>query len=103
MNCLNVDFKIDGIEKAAGEFSDNLLEHLFEDPENKILVDQTYRARTFLKFLNEVYKLHKNDYGKKSEVDMTVKFVNHPKIGVMFLVKIGDYTYGLCPTRPVKE
>ena len=41
MNCLNVDFKIDGIENAAGEFSDNLLEHLFEDPENKILVDQT--------------------------------------------------------------
>ena len=50
MNCLIVDFKIDGIEKVAGEFSDGLLEHLFEDPENKILVDQTYRARTFLKF-----------------------------------------------------
>lgn len=103
MNCLNVDFKIDGIEKVAGEFSDNLLEHLFEDPENKILVHQTYRARTFLKFLNEVYKRHKNDYGKKSDVDMIVRFVNHPKIGAIFLVRIGNYTYGLCPTRPVKE
>ena len=101
MNCLNVDFKIDGIEKAAGEFSDEFVTHLFDN--NEVVVNQTYRARTFLKFLNEVYKRHKNDYGKKSEVDMTVKFVNHPKIGAMFLVKIGDYTYGLCPTRPVEE
>ena len=101
MNCLNVDFKIDGIEKAAGEFSDEFITHLFDN--NEVVVNQTYRARMFLKFVNEVYKIHKNDYGKKSEVDMTVKFVNHPKIGVMFLVKIGDYTYGLCPTRPVEE
>ena len=101
MNCLNVDFKIDGIEKAAGEFSDEFITHLFDN--NEVVVNQTYRARMFLKFLNEVYKRHKNDYGKKSEVDMTVKFVNHPKIGAMFLVKIGDYTYGLCPTRPVEE
>lgn len=101
MNCLNVDFKIDGIEKVSGEFSDEFITHLFDN--NEVVVNQTYRARTFLKFLNEVYKRHKNDYGKKSEVDMTVKFVNHPKIGAMFLVKIGDYTYGLCPTRPVEE
>jgi len=101
MNCLNVDFKIDGIENASGEFSDEFITHLFDN--NEVVVSQTYRARTFLKFLNEVYKRHKNDYGKKSEVDMTVKCVNRPKIGVMFLVKIGDYTYGLCPTRPVEE
>jgi hypothetical protein len=32
-----------------------------------------------------------------------MQFVQHPKLGAMFLVKIGDYTYGLCPTRPVEE
>ena len=70
MNCLNVDFKIDGIEMAAGEFSDEFITHLFDN--NEVVVNQTYRARMFLKFLNEVYKRHKNDYGKKSPVDMTM-------------------------------
>jgi len=101
MNCLNVDFKIDGIEKAAGEFSDEFITYLFDN--NEVVVDQTYRARTFLKFINEVYKIHKNDYGKKSPVDMRMQFVQHPELGAVFLVKIGDHTYGLCPTRAEEE
>ena len=56
-----------------------------------------------MKFINKVYKIHKNDYGKKSPVDMTMQFVQHPKLGAMFLVKIGDHTYGLCPTRAKEE
>lgn len=101
MNCLNVDFKIDGIEKVSGEFSDEFITHLFDN--NEVVVNQTYRARMFLKFINEVYKIHKNDYGKKSPVDMTMQFVQHPKLGAMFLVKVGGHTYGLCPTRPEEE
>ena len=101
MNCLNVDFKIDGIEKVSGEFSDEFITHLFDN--NEVVVSQTYRARIFLKFINKVYKIHKNDYGKKSPVDMTMQFVQHPKLCAMFLVKIGDHTYGLCPTRAKEE
>lgn len=101
MNCLNVDFKIDGIEKASGEFSDEFITHLFDN--NEVVASQTYRARMFLKFINAVYKIHKNDYGKKSPVDMTVQFVQHPKLGAIFLMKIGDYTYGVCPTRAEEE
>lgn len=101
MNCLNVDFKIDGIEKAAGEYSDEFITHLFDN--NEVVVNQTYRARMFLKFINEIYKIHKNDYGKKSLVDMTMQFVQHPKLGAMFLVKVGDHTYGLCPTQSEEE
>jgi len=52
MNCLNVDFKIDGIEKAAGEFSDEFITHLFDN--NEVVVSQTYRARIFLKFSGTV-------------------------------------------------
>ena len=46
MNCLNVDFKIDGIEKASGEFSDEFITHLFDN--NEVVVSQTYRARIFV-------------------------------------------------------
>ena len=54
MNCLNVDFKIDGIEKAAGEFSDEFITHLFDN--NEVVVNQTYRARMFLKFIKTATK-----------------------------------------------
>jgi len=46
MNCLNVDFKIDGIEKVSGEFSDEFITHLFDN--NEVVVSQTYRARIFV-------------------------------------------------------
>jgi hypothetical protein len=97
MSAFAEDFKIDGICGASGEFSPLFLQNCIGDGD--IAVNQTYKARQFLKFVNEVYKRHKNDYGKKSSIDMTMQFVTHPKVGPIFVVKVGEATYGLCPSR----
>lgn len=96
MTAFAEDFQIDGITGASGEFSAIFLQNCIGAGD--VVVDQSYRARQFLKFINEVYKRHKNDYGKKSSIDMQLQFVTHPKVGEIFVVKIGDKTYGLCPT-----
>ena len=96
MSAFVEDFEIDGVVGASGEFSGLFANNCLKDCE--IIVNQSYRARTFLKFVNEVYKRHKDDYGKKSPVDLRMKFVNHPKVGAMLVIEIGDKKYGLCPT-----
>jgi len=97
LNTFIEDFEIDGVTGASGEFNPLFLQNCIGDGD--MIVNQTYKARQFLKFINGVYKRHKDDYGKRSSVDMKLEFVNHPKVGPIFVVKIGDKVYGLCPSQ----
>ena len=99
MSAYSEDFNIDGVTGAAGELSNEFYEVLLL---NQSVVCQTYRARRFLKFVDEVCKRHKHDYGKKSRIDLVMRFVEYPGIGPIFVIEIGDKKYGLCPTTSVE-
>ena len=97
LNVFDDDFEFDGISHVSGVFSEKFVGTCLSGC--PVAVDQTYRARAFLKFANELYKRHKGDFKRGSHVDVRVQMVEHPRVGPILVVKIGELVYGLCPTR----
>lgn len=90
------DFKIDGVTGVSGEFSDEFIKSVL--PGAACEFEQTYRARNLLKFIGEVYKRHKNDYGKRSRLDCNVRVYYVDGVGPVFTIDSGGKVYGICPS-----